>query len=58
MRSRVSRKSADVGDPALEQVADAAPAGQQLHCVLGLDVRGEHQDGDVGEFVADHLRGV
>jgi hypothetical protein len=47
-----------VGDPVLEQVADAAPAGQQLHRMLDLDVRREHQDGDVGELVADHLRGV
>jgi len=26
--------------------------------MLDLDVRREHQDGDVGELVADHLRGV
>ena len=28
-----------IGDPALEQVSDAAPTGQQLHCVLDVDMR-------------------
>ena len=38
----------DVGYPALEQIADAAPAGQQLHRVLDVDVGREHDDGRVG----------
>ena len=34
-----------VGDPALEQIPDAAPAGQQLHFVFHVATRREHDDG-------------
>jgi hypothetical protein len=42
-----------IGDPVLEQVAAAASGTDQLHGLLDLDVRGQHQDGDVGEPLAD-----
>ena len=44
----------DVGDPALQQVAATFTAGEQVHRVLDLDVRGQDQDGDVRELGADH----
>jgi hypothetical protein len=42
----------------LEEIACTSAAGQQLHGVLHLDVRGEHQDGDVGKLLAYHPRGL
>ena len=38
----------DVGDAALEQVADPLAAGEQLHRVVDLDVGGEHEDPAAG----------
>ena len=43
-----------IGDAALEQVADAASASQQLHRVLDLGVSGQHQDGGSRQFLTDH----
>ena len=45
--------SADVADPVLEQVADAAgPVGEQLGRVLPLDVLAEHEDRRAGHAPA------
>ena len=33
-----------VGDAALQQVADPLAAGEELHRMLDLDVRGENED--------------
>jgi hypothetical protein len=52
------RELGEVGHPALEQVADRAPAGEQLHRVLDLRVGGEHEDRDVRLLGADRARGV
>ena len=43
-----------VGHPALQQVAHPLPARQQLHRLVHLDVRGQHDDRGGGQFVADH----
>src|SRR5262249_57761100 len=44
----------DVEDALLEEIARAtAAAFEQLQRVVGLDVLGEHEDGDVGEAPAD-----
>ena len=43
-----------VGDPALQQVAAALTAGEQVHRVLDHGVRGQDQDGDVRELGPDH----
>ena len=43
-----------IGDAALEQVADAISASQQLHRVLDLSVSGQHQDGGIWQFLTDH----
>ena len=42
-----------VGDPVLEQVTAALPAGQQVHRVLHLDMGGQHQHSDLGELGAE-----
>jgi hypothetical protein len=34
----------DAGDPAFQQVTETAPAGQQVHGFVDLDVRGQHDD--------------
>jgi EmrB/QacA subfamily drug resistance transporter len=47
-----------VGDPALEQVAAALPAGQQIHGLLDLDMGGQHHDRGVGEILPDHPGGI
>jgi signal transduction histidine kinase len=44
----------DVGDPALQQVADALAARQQVHRLGHLDVRGQDDDRGGGQFLADH----
>jgi membrane-associated phospholipid phosphatase len=44
----------DVGNAALQQVAAALTAGEQVHRVLDLDVRRQDQDGDHGELGTDH----
>jgi undecaprenyl-diphosphatase len=44
----------DVGHPALQQIAAALTAGEQVHRVLDLDVRRQDQDGDPGELRPDH----
>lgn len=46
----------DVGHTTLEQVSDPVTAGQQLHRVLDLDVRGEQQDRDVRKLLPDRAR--
>ena len=46
----------DVGHTTLEQVSDPVTAGQQLHHVLDLDVRGELQDRDVRKLLPDRAR--
>jgi hypothetical protein len=48
----------DVGDPVLQQVADALGAvRKQLHRVAGLDVLGQDEDARAGVALADLLRG-
>src|SRR5215212_6716737 len=47
-------EAADLGDPVLEQVADAVGAiGEQLDRVALLDVLGEHEDAGSGQLRAD-----
>ena len=45
-----------VGDAALEEVADALAAGEELHRVLDLSVRGQHEDGGLWELCANDAR--
>ena len=52
------KKVAHLGDPALQQVADLAPLGEQAHRAVDLDMRGEHEDAYVREFLADRRRGI
>ena len=52
-RSQRLQELVDVGDPALEQVAAALPAGQQVHRMLHLDVGRQHQDRDLGKLGPD-----
>ena len=47
-----------LGDPALQQIANPAPFGEQAHRAVDLDMRGKHQDADLREFCADRLRGI
>ena len=47
-------KIGDIGDPALEQISDAAATGQQLHRMLDVDMRRQHQNPGVGQFLANH----
>jgi hypothetical protein len=46
----------DGGHAALQHIADPAPAGEQLHRLVDLRVRREHQDPDLGELVSDDAR--
>ena len=57
-RPSVSMNSSRSVTRRLEQVADAAPAGQQLHRVLDLGVRRQDEDADVRVLGADRPRGV
>jgi hypothetical protein len=43
-----------VGDPALQQVARAAPGGKQFGGLFDLSVRGQEQDAHLREFGAQH----
>ena len=43
----------DVGDAALEQVADPLARREQLHRLVDLDVRGEHENSRCRELLAD-----
>jgi hypothetical protein len=43
---------------ALQQVATALAAGEQVRRLLDLDVRGENEDRDLREFFADRARGI
>jgi len=52
------KKVVHLGDPALQQIADPAPLGEQADRAMDLDMRGEHEDADRGEFCADRLRGI
>ena len=45
-----------VGDAALEEVADALAAGEELHRVLDLNVRRQHEDGGLRELCANNAR--
>ena len=52
------KKVVHLGDPALQQIADPAPLGEQVHRTVDLDMRGEHEDADRRKFCADRLRGI
>jgi hypothetical protein len=52
------KKVPHLRDSALQQVANPAPFGEQVHRAVDLDVGREHQDADLGEFSADRLRGI
>ena len=57
-RRTASRKSSDVGDAVLEQVADALGAvGQQVERVALLDVLREHEHAGLRMLAADLFRG-
>ena len=51
-------KVAYLGDPTLQQVAHPVPFGEQVDRAMDLDVRGEHEDADLGQFRADRPRGI
>lgn len=44
----------DVRDTPLQQVSDALPAGEQVHCMLDLDVCGKNQNRRLREPLANH----
>ena len=50
------RELVDVSDPRLQHVADAAASAEQLHRVLDLDVRGQDEDRDLRQLLADRPR--
>ena len=52
------KKVVHLGDPALQQIADPAPFGEQAHRAVDLDMRGEHEDADRRKLCADRLRGI
>ena len=52
------KKVTHLGDPALQQVADTAPFGEQAHRSVDLDMRREDEDADLREVGADCLRGI
>jgi len=50
------RELRDVGDPALQQIAAALAAREQLHCVLDLDVGREDDHADLRKLLLDGVR--
>ena len=47
-----------VGDPALQEVAAALPAREQVHRVLDVDMRRQHEDRRFRDLIADRAGGV
>ena len=43
-----------IGNPTLEQITNAVPTAQQLHRMLDLHMRREHQDGDIGKLLTNY----
>ena len=48
----------DVRDPALQQVARALAAGQQVRRLLDLDMSGKNEDRGFGELLPNLVRGI
>ena len=47
-----------IGDAALQQVAAALAAGEQVRRLLDLDVSGENEDRGLRDLLADHAGGI